>query len=106
MLEALWKTMSWERRMVEDEADQFAGGESCIKVALDFVSPENVGDCINLAEEFRKLPPSHRAKEDKLEVKKMTFYAMCEAVKTLDEKCKVSKIGHVASKKRRAVSEK
>lgn len=42
--------------------------QSCIKVALDFVSPENVGDCIHLSEEFRRLPPNHRAKEDKLEV--------------------------------------
>jgi lysine-specific demethylase 3 len=42
--------------------------QSCIKVALDFVSPENVGECIRLTEEFRTLPQSHRAKEDKLEV--------------------------------------
>ncbi|KAL5787371.1 hypothetical protein ACOSP7_004320 [Xanthoceras sorbifolium] len=40
---------------------------SCIKVALDFVSPENIGECIRLTEEFRVLPPNHRAKEDKLE---------------------------------------
>lgn len=42
--------------------------QSCIKVALDFVSPENVGECIRLTEEFRELPPNHRANEDKLEV--------------------------------------
>ena len=42
--------------------------QSCIKVALDFVSPENVGECIRLSEEFRTLPPNHRANEDKLEV--------------------------------------
>lgn len=42
--------------------------QSCLKVALDFVSPENVGECIRLTEEFRTLPSSHRAKEDKLEV--------------------------------------
>ncbi|GFZ01072.1 transcription factor jumonji (jmjC) domain-containing protein [Actinidia rufa] len=41
--------------------------KSCIKVALDFVSPENVGECNRLAEEFRLLPENHRAKEDKLE---------------------------------------
>ncbi|KAK2977898.1 hypothetical protein RJ640_022689 [Escallonia rubra] len=40
---------------------------SCIKVALDYVSPENVHECIRLAEEFRVLPQNHRAKEDKLE---------------------------------------
>ncbi|KAJ6774869.1 JMJC DOMAIN-CONTAINING HISTONE DEMETHYLATION PROTEIN [Salix purpurea] len=49
--------------------------KSCIKVALDFVSPENVGECIRLTEEFRVLPPNHRAKEDKLEIKKMYLHA-------------------------------
>ncbi|KAL9225409.1 hypothetical protein vseg_001339 [Gypsophila vaccaria] len=48
---------------------------SCIKVALDFVSPENVQQCIQLTEEFRLLPKNHRSKEDKLEVKKMAVYA-------------------------------
>lgn len=42
--------------------------QSCIKVALDFVSPENVQECVRLTEEFRVLPQNHRAKEDKLEV--------------------------------------
>lgn len=41
----------------------------CIKVALDFVSPENVGECIRFTEDFRVLPQNHRAKEDKLKVK-------------------------------------
>ncbi|KAK9672436.1 hypothetical protein RND81_12G100600 [Saponaria officinalis] len=48
---------------------------SCIKVALDFVSPENVQQCIQLTDEFRLLPKNHRSKEDKLEVKKMAVYA-------------------------------
>nr|KYP33131.1 Lysine-specific demethylase 3B [Cajanus cajan] len=42
--------------------------KSCIKVALDFVSPENVGECFRLAEEFRTLPINHMSTEDKLEV--------------------------------------
>ncbi|GJM89979.1 hypothetical protein PR202_ga06213 [Eleusine coracana subsp. coracana] len=42
--------------------------KSCIKVALDFVSPENVQECIRLTEEFRMLPKGHRVNEDKLEV--------------------------------------
>lgn len=42
--------------------------QSCIKVAVDFVSPENVGQCVTLTEQFRLLPKDHRAKEDKLEV--------------------------------------
>ncbi|KAG4394810.1 hypothetical protein GLYMA_20G104900v4 [Glycine max] len=41
--------------------------KSCIKVALDFVSPENVGECFRLTEEFRTLPINHMSCEDKLE---------------------------------------
>jgi [histone H3]-dimethyl-L-lysine9 demethylase len=37
-------------------------------VAVDFVSPENVRQCIRLTDEFRLLPSEHKAKEDKLEV--------------------------------------
>ncbi|KAJ4972653.1 hypothetical protein NE237_005827 [Protea cynaroides] len=57
--------------------------KSCIKVALDFVSPENIPECIRLTEEFRSLPKNHRAKEDKLEVKKMILHAIKQAVKYL-----------------------
>ncbi|XP_021729109.1 uncharacterized protein LOC110696129 [Chenopodium quinoa] len=53
---------------------------SCIKVALDFVSPENVQECIRLTDEFRLLPKNHRSKEDKLEVKKMALYAASSAL--------------------------
>ncbi|XP_019171758.1 PREDICTED: lysine-specific demethylase JMJ25-like isoform X2 [Ipomoea nil] len=58
--------------------------KSCIKVALDFVSPENVPECVRLTEEFRTLPQNHRAKEDKLEVKKMVIYAVHKAVEDLE----------------------
>ncbi|GAB2285007.1 hypothetical protein Dimus_019462 [Dionaea muscipula] len=54
--------------------------KSCIKVALDFVYPENVGECIRLTEEFRVLPENHRAKEDKLEIKKMMLHAVKTAL--------------------------
>ncbi|KAI3430167.1 JmjC domain-containing protein [Psidium guajava] len=57
--------------------------KSCIKVALDFVSPENVKECLRLTEEFRVLPANHRAKEDKLEVKKMVVYGLQRVVKDL-----------------------
>ncbi|GAV66193.1 JmjC domain-containing protein/WRC domain-containing protein [Cephalotus follicularis] len=60
---------------------QVRNRKSCIKVALDFVSPENVQECIRLTEEFRLLPKNHRAKEDKLEVKKMALYAVSQAVR-------------------------
>jgi len=35
---------------------------------MDFVSPENVLECVRLTNEFRLLPMDHRAREDKLEV--------------------------------------
>ncbi|CAI0452165.1 unnamed protein product [Linum tenue] len=57
--------------------------KSCIQVASHFVSPENVGECIRLTEEFRLLPLNHHSKEDKLQVKKMCLYAMEWALKIL-----------------------
>ncbi|XP_043689947.1 lysine-specific demethylase JMJ25-like [Telopea speciosissima] len=59
--------------------------KSCINVALDFVSPENVQECIQLIDELRVLPKNHKAKEDKLEVKKMSVYGISAAVKEIRE---------------------
>ncbi|XP_020541213.1 lysine-specific demethylase JMJ25 isoform X1 [Jatropha curcas] len=59
--------------------------KSCTKVAVDFVSPENLHECFRLTEEFRQLPKNHKAREDKLEVKKMIIYAIEHAVKDLKE---------------------
>ncbi|KAG6743792.1 hypothetical protein POTOM_052494 [Populus tomentosa] len=36
--------------------------QSCTKVAVDFVSPENIRECLRLTEEFRQLPVNHRAR--------------------------------------------
>ncbi|KAF9613669.1 hypothetical protein IFM89_009632, partial [Coptis chinensis] len=58
--------------------------KSCIKVAADFVSPENINECIRLAQEFRELPENHIVREDKLEAKKMIIYTIMEAVSKLD----------------------
>ncbi|RZC53861.1 hypothetical protein C5167_012715 [Papaver somniferum] len=69
---------------------QVRNKQSCIKVAMDFVSPDNVQECIRLTEEFRLLPKGHRAKEDKLEVKKMALYAVSAAVR--DAKSLFSKL--------------
>ncbi|KAJ1413765.1 Zinc finger, RING-type [Sesbania bispinosa] len=69
---------------------QVRNRQSCIKVALDFVSPENVGECLRLTGEFRLLPKYHRAKEDKLEVKKMALYAVSKAVREIKELMKVT----------------
>ncbi|XP_010533793.1 PREDICTED: lysine-specific demethylase JMJ25 [Tarenaya hassleriana] len=58
--------------------------KSCTKVAVDFVSPENIKECLRLTEEFRQLPKNHKAREDKLEIKKMVIYAAEEAFKELE----------------------
>ncbi|PIA50783.1 hypothetical protein AQUCO_01200199v1 [Aquilegia coerulea] len=62
--------------------------KSCLKVAVDFVSPENTNECIRLTREFRSLPMDHIAKEDKLEVKKMILHAISDAVKGLESPTK------------------
>ncbi|PIA28769.1 hypothetical protein AQUCO_06700052v1 [Aquilegia coerulea] len=62
--------------------------KSCLKVAVDFVSPENINECIQLTEEFRSLPQNHSAKEDKLEVKKMILHAIYKAVNDLESPTK------------------
>ncbi|KAL9177973.1 hypothetical protein ABFS82_01G095300 [Erythranthe guttata] len=72
--------------------------KSCIKVAVDFVSPENVDSCFKLTEEFRMLPHNHRAKEDKLEVKKMIIHALRAAVDDVKGVCKGQYVKKGASK--------
>ncbi|KAA8520129.1 hypothetical protein F0562_014385 [Nyssa sinensis] len=58
--------------------------KSCTKVAMDFISPENVHECMRLTEEFRRLPKGHKAKEDKLEIKKMILHAINQAVEDFE----------------------
>ncbi|KAF5943595.1 hypothetical protein HYC85_017672 [Camellia sinensis] len=58
--------------------------QSCTKVAVDFVSPENVHECLRLTEEFRRLPKDHKVREDKLEIKKMILHAMNQAVEDFE----------------------
>ena len=42
---------------------------NCIKVAEDFVSPENLESCFYQTEEFRHLTENHTNHEDKLQIK-------------------------------------
>ncbi|KAL0797701.1 hypothetical protein Bca101_052875 [Brassica carinata] len=58
--------------------------KSCTKVAVDFVSPENIHECLRLTEEFRQLPKNHKAREDKLEIKKMLIYAVEQSLKEVE----------------------
>lgn len=48
---------------------------SCIKVAMDFVSPESIGQILSLTETYRKLPDDHFAKNDKVQAKLMVLNA-------------------------------
>ncbi|BBN12043.1 hypothetical protein Mp_5g16950 [Marchantia polymorpha subsp. ruderalis] len=78
--------------------------KSCLKVALDFVSPENIHQCIRLTEEFRLLPKDHPAKEDKLEVKKMLLHAAkqaCEEIKRLTPRLHPDYRSQLKEKRRR-----
>ncbi|KAJ8545087.1 hypothetical protein K7X08_017670 [Anisodus acutangulus] len=59
--------------------------KSCTKVAADFVSPENIQECLRLTVEFRKLPKGHKAREDKLEIKKMIIHAINQVVTDLEQ---------------------
>ncbi|KAL6129090.1 hypothetical protein ACLB2K_072443 [Fragaria x ananassa] len=60
------------------------------KVDVDFVSPENVGECFRLTDELRTLPQNHSAKVDKLQVKKMTVHAVSNAMKILIQNARSS----------------
>ncbi|CAN4120712.1 unnamed protein product [Withania somnifera] len=59
--------------------------KSCINVAVDFISPENVNESIRLTEELRKLPRNHDAKKDKFGVMKIIVHAMSQAVDQLEK---------------------
>ncbi|KAI3708975.1 hypothetical protein L2E82_38613 [Cichorium intybus] len=57
---------------------------SCTKLAVDFVSPENIKECMRLKQEIRELPCGHCAKEDKLEITKMVLHAMNKALTDIE----------------------
>ncbi|KAL6555074.1 hypothetical protein OROGR_006332 [Orobanche gracilis] len=59
--------------------------KSCTKVAIDFVSPENIQECIRLTNEFRKLPDGHPSKIDKLEIKRMVLHAVNKTLTDIDK---------------------
>jgi len=57
--------------------------QNCIKVAEDFVSPENVHHCFKLTDEFRKLSESHSNHEDKLQIKNIVYHSIKDSVAVL-----------------------
>ncbi|KAI4296601.1 hypothetical protein L6164_036547 [Bauhinia variegata] len=64
---------------------QIRNPKCCVSVVLEFLSPENVTECIQLTDEVRLLPEDHDAKVDKLDVKKMALYSMSTAIKEIRE---------------------
>ena len=58
--------------------------QSCIKVAEDFVSPENVTHCCYLTQEFRYLSESHTNHEDKLQIKNIIYHTTKEMISALN----------------------
>lgn len=56
---------------------------NCIKVAEDFVSPENVSECFNLTHEFRALSDTHSNHEDKLQIKNVIYHTVKDALSVL-----------------------
>ena len=66
-------------------AHQVRNLRSCIKVALDFVSPEHADHSVRLTEEQRQLPSWHYRRPDVLNVRTILFYAGCACLAALDE---------------------
>ena len=64
-------------------AHQVRNLHNCIKVAEDFVSPENINHCLYLTQEFRHLTEWHTNHEDKLQIKSILYHAMRNAVSVL-----------------------
>lgn len=56
---------------------------NCVKVAEDFVSPENVSYCFHLTQEFRHLSDTHTNHEDKLQIKNIIYHDMKDAMACL-----------------------
>ncbi|EEB18344.1 JmjC domain-containing histone demethylation protein 2B, putative [Pediculus humanus corporis] len=56
---------------------------NCMKVAEDFVSPENVSHCFHMTQEFRDLSDKHLNHEDKLQIKNIIYHAVKDSLSVL-----------------------
>lgn len=56
---------------------------SCIKIAEDFVSPENLDRCLITTNEFRNLSKTHTNHADILQAKNILYYATRDALNSL-----------------------
>jgi lysine-specific demethylase 3 len=58
---------------------------SCIKIAEDFVSPENLDRCLITTNEFRTLSKTHTNHADILQAKNILYYSTRDALNSLIE---------------------
>ncbi|CAB4068537.1 KDM3 [Lepeophtheirus salmonis] len=58
---------------------------NCIKIAEDFVTPENLNWCFYITEEFRHLSETHTNHEDKLQIKNMLYHSVKDCVSVLED---------------------
>ena len=92
----------WSFQQYEGEAVFIPAGcphqvrnlQSCFKVAMDFLCPESIAQCCRLTNELQRLPAFHTGREDKLEVKRTTLYAMKHAIRVLEGKGEKGKSGN------------
>ncbi|KAI6046475.1 hypothetical protein EDC04DRAFT_2627847 [Pisolithus marmoratus] len=69
-------------------AHQVCNLADCVKVAIDFVSPENIARCEQLTQEFREQNQSMAWKEDVLQLRTMMWFAWlscCRQEKEMNE---------------------
>ena len=62
-------------------ATQVCNLADCIKVACDFVSPENISRCETLTKEFREQNQSMAWKEDVLQLRTMMWFAWVSCIR-------------------------
>ncbi|XP_022950666.1 lysine-specific demethylase JMJ25 isoform X2 [Cucurbita moschata] len=73
---------------------QIQNRQSCVHVVLDFISPESVGESIQLIDEVRLLPENHIAKVKTLEVKKRALATIDAAIKRVRELTNALQVPH------------
>lgn len=56
---------------------------NCIKIAIDFVSPENAAECLRLSTEFSQLSDAYSNHEEKLQIKNILYHSMKDIVSVL-----------------------
>lgn len=67
--------------------------QSTVQLGLDFLSPESINQAARFSDEIRILPNDHDAKQQMLEVGKMSLYAASSAIKDVQKLVLDPKLG-------------